>query len=263
MPIGRFARAVRLSVKALRHYDDEGLLVPAHVDSRTGYRYYTRSQARDALMIAMLRSLDLPLDAVRAALAATPESLQALVARESERLEGEVALRRAALRALGRIASAGKLAPYDVSIREEPAHFVAQLTRTTTPERLIADSTAWVFEVMAEVRAAGRELAMPVLCINEAPDAEGRIAVHACAALTRPAPRLRRARAVELPAVTCAVAIHRGSYEELGLAHHSLFAWAQDNGHDPAGGIREIYVNDPNDVPEESLETEVLLPISP
>jgi DNA-binding transcriptional MerR regulator len=68
MPIGRFARAVRLSVKALRHYDDEGLLVPALVDRQTGYRYYARDQARDAVMIAMLRSLDLPLASIREAL---------------------------------------------------------------------------------------------------------------------------------------------------------------------------------------------------
>jgi Predicted transcriptional regulators len=51
MPIGKFARACRLSVKALRHYDEERLLRPAHVDERTGYRYYTREQVRDAVTI--------------------------------------------------------------------------------------------------------------------------------------------------------------------------------------------------------------------
>lgn len=57
MPIGKFARACRLSVKALRHYDEERLLRPAHVDERTGYRYYTREQVRDAVTIGMLRGL--------------------------------------------------------------------------------------------------------------------------------------------------------------------------------------------------------------
>ena len=56
MPIGRFARACRLSVKALRHYDEEQLLRPAHIDERTGYRYYTREQVRDAVTIGMLRT---------------------------------------------------------------------------------------------------------------------------------------------------------------------------------------------------------------
>ena len=46
LSIGRFARLSGLTVKALRHYDAEGLLRPAHVDEWTGYRYYTAEQAR-------------------------------------------------------------------------------------------------------------------------------------------------------------------------------------------------------------------------
>jgi len=156
MPIGRFARAVRLSVKALRHYDEEGLLVPALVDRQTGYRYYARDQARDAVMIAMLRSLDLPLAAIRAALAGSPRDLASVIARETERLTAELEQRRRALRSLERIARAGALAPYAIAVRDEPAHFVARLSGTTTPERLVEDSTAWVWAVMEEVARAGR-----------------------------------------------------------------------------------------------------------
>ena len=54
MPIGRFARSCRLSVKALRHYDELGLLEPALVDPQSGYRYYERAQARQAVMIGIL-----------------------------------------------------------------------------------------------------------------------------------------------------------------------------------------------------------------
>ena len=153
MPIGRFARAVRLSVKALRHYDEEGLLVPALVDRQTGYRYYARDQARDAVMIAMLRSLDLPLASIRAALGGSPRDLEAVLARETERVSRELEQRRRALRSLERIARAGTLAPYAIAVRGEPAHLVARLTGTTTVERLVEDSTAWVFAVMEEVRA--------------------------------------------------------------------------------------------------------------
>lgn len=39
LSIGRFARISGLTVKALRHYDDVGLLRPARVDDATGYRY--------------------------------------------------------------------------------------------------------------------------------------------------------------------------------------------------------------------------------
>ena len=261
MPIGRFSRAVRLSVKALRHYDEEGLLRPALVDSQTGYRYYARSQAREAVMIAMLRSLDVPLATIRGALVSSPEELQRILSAESERLQAELERRRAALRALERCARARTLAPYEIGVRREPAVQIARLTGVTTAERLVEDSTAWVFEAMDEVRRAGRPVLMPVLCVTEAPDDEGRIVVHAGVRIEPPFPSLGRAAPHELQASTCAVTCHHGSYAELGLAHHALFAWAQERGHEPTGGVREIYLDDPAEVSEEDLRTEVLLPI--
>ena len=46
VPIGDFARATHLSVKALRHYHEEGLLAPAEVDPDSGYRRYDLAQIR-------------------------------------------------------------------------------------------------------------------------------------------------------------------------------------------------------------------------
>lgn len=65
LSIGQFAKTVRLSVKALRRYDAEDLLHPARVDEETGYRYYTPEQTRDAVTIAMLRKLDVPIASIR------------------------------------------------------------------------------------------------------------------------------------------------------------------------------------------------------
>jgi DNA-binding transcriptional MerR regulator len=72
MSIGRFARLTGLSVKALRHYDELGLLRPAAVDPETGYRSYSSAQLARAEAIRMLRRLELPLDDV-ATLVATDD----------------------------------------------------------------------------------------------------------------------------------------------------------------------------------------------
>src|SRR2546421_6238433 len=64
MSIGRFADATGLTVKALRHYDEIGLLVPAQVDPDNGYRYYDAAQVEDAVTIRRLRALELPLDEI-------------------------------------------------------------------------------------------------------------------------------------------------------------------------------------------------------
>jgi DNA-binding transcriptional MerR regulator len=58
---GEFSRRSRLSPKALRIYDQIGLLRPVHVDASNGYRTYTAAQLPTARLIAMLRGIDMSL----------------------------------------------------------------------------------------------------------------------------------------------------------------------------------------------------------
>jgi len=61
MTTGAFAARTRLSRKALRLYDELGLLRPESVDPQTGYRSYVPQQVQRARLIGLLRRLDLPL----------------------------------------------------------------------------------------------------------------------------------------------------------------------------------------------------------
>lgn len=61
MPIGEFSERSGLSPKRLRSYAAGGLLVPAAIDSASGYRYYSAGQLREAQLIHELRSAGMPL----------------------------------------------------------------------------------------------------------------------------------------------------------------------------------------------------------
>jgi DNA-binding transcriptional MerR regulator/predicted enzyme related to lactoylglutathione lyase len=65
LSIGVFALVSGLSINALRHYDEVGLLRPAYVDPVTGYRRYRPDQLHQARLICALRRVDLPVEAVR------------------------------------------------------------------------------------------------------------------------------------------------------------------------------------------------------
>lgn len=68
MPIGEFAERSGLSPKRLRSYAAAGVLVPAAVDSGSGYRYYAPGQLRDALVIDALRDAGVPLADIKSLL---------------------------------------------------------------------------------------------------------------------------------------------------------------------------------------------------
>lgn len=65
MTSGEFARASRLSPKALRLYDELGLISPAEVDPASGYRRYAPAQLEQARLVAWLRRLGMPLARIR------------------------------------------------------------------------------------------------------------------------------------------------------------------------------------------------------
>jgi DNA-binding transcriptional MerR regulator len=86
LPIGRFSRLTGLSVKALRHYDELGLLRPAAVDPDTGYRFYASAQMARAEWIRTLRRLELPLDDIAALLSsADPATIKRLLVEHQRR----------------------------------------------------------------------------------------------------------------------------------------------------------------------------------
>src|ERR1700722_19976396 len=91
LTIGEFSRITHLSVKTLRHYHQVGLLAPADVDARTGYRYYTTRQIPTAQVIRRFRSLNMPVEEVKAVLTAPDlEVRNALIANHLNRLEDEL-----------------------------------------------------------------------------------------------------------------------------------------------------------------------------
>src|SRR5262245_27047057 len=91
IPIGRFSQICRLTIKALRYYDDLGLLKPALVDPQSGYRYYGLGQVAVAERIRALREIDMPLEEIAAAQRETdPAAVSARLTVHKERLEHQI-----------------------------------------------------------------------------------------------------------------------------------------------------------------------------
>jgi DNA-binding transcriptional MerR regulator len=90
--IGQLARRTGLTAKALRHYDRVGLLTPAVVDEATGYRFYAPEQVAQARLVQLLRSVDVPLEQVREALAAPEdeERIRDVLAPHRRRLQARL-----------------------------------------------------------------------------------------------------------------------------------------------------------------------------
>jgi DNA-binding transcriptional MerR regulator len=257
LPIGQFARLSRLSVKQLRHYDELGLLVPAHVDRDTGYRYYRRAQARQALSIGLLRSLDVPLPVIREVLAGDTEALAGVRAGQ----EAELAKRRRTLAALERVLTDG-LPATPVRVVIEPARTVVLVSESATgPADIGRATSAAIARLMSASPPAG-----PVQLVGLFPlDLDDAFPVRAALVVDpdRPTEPWRRAGLdVEmLPGGAFACATHVGPYDQISLTAHALLGWCAERGHPPRGPIREVYVSDPATTEPDRLVTHLMIPL--
>ncbi|MFF4809174.1 MerR family transcriptional regulator [Micromonospora chersina] len=93
LTIGAFARTARLTPKALRLYDELGLLPPAAVDPHSGYRYYAPAQLDRARLIAALRRAGMPLAEIQAVCGLPPDAAAEAVDTWWRRVSADTAAR--------------------------------------------------------------------------------------------------------------------------------------------------------------------------
>lgn len=235
------------------------------MDPSSGSRYYPHGQANRAEAIRILRRVDMPLDDIAALLAQNETDLVAKrLGRQRELLAERVAEQERILRFLERLIERKEgVMPYDVTITKVEAQTIAAL-RTHTTLGTIGDTLADGFaRLVHQVGVAGGTMTgAPFVVYHTIIDEQTDGEIEICIPATDVADDGAVRRTV-MPAHTAASTVHRGPYDEVGPAYHTLSGWIQEHGHEIAGPPREIYLNDPREVPPDEVLTEVQWPIEP
>jgi DNA-binding transcriptional MerR regulator len=239
--IGEFARRSRLSPKALRLYDELGVLVPSRVDEASGYRYYDVAQLSEARLVVMLRELQLPLATIKELLACDPADAASRIGAHWRDAEATHDARRDLADHLVNRLSGRRPVMYEVATRQMPERSLLCLKRN------VDEQEAWAFgkEFIAILRDRpapkldGREGAFFSIYWGEvSADSDGPI--EWC----WPVPQEdATALASNYPELTLrSEAAHREAFVTLPagpggitgvqwqLGSEALFAWAEENG---------------------------------
>jgi DNA-binding transcriptional MerR regulator len=132
--IGEFARLSRLSPKALRLYDELGLLPPARVDPGSSYRWYEFGQLDRARLVASLRKIGVPLAQIKVILSQEAEAAAEQVGVFWAGAEADHAARRELARHLVDRLNGKESVVYEVAVRDIPARSLLSLQRHVTGE---------------------------------------------------------------------------------------------------------------------------------
>jgi DNA-binding transcriptional MerR regulator len=240
VPIGQFAAASRLSLKALRLYDDNGLLPPARVDPESGYRYYRLQQLGQATTIRLLRRAGMPLAEIRAFLAA-PSAAQ--LDEYEQTLLGELADRRLVLRYLRRRLKEAPM--FHVAAKQVEAQpYVSRMKKVRVPD-LEPFICRTIEELSHAHESSGPAFALYHGEVNE--QDEGPVEVGIA---TRDGDK-------QLPAGEVAYTTATGEqcrFPEIIGAYDAIAAWVKEAGRELDGPPREVYEVDGGELKEDRIE---------
>jgi DNA-binding transcriptional MerR regulator/effector-binding domain-containing protein len=267
LSIGRFARLTGVTVKALRHYDELGLLRPAHVDEWTGYRWYERSQLREAVAVRRLRTLRVPLDEVAVLIHSDDKSLREALAVHRARLEGELVETRQILTELDALIEGKEQLVTDVTLDlplvDEPAGRFA-----VAAERVrVDDMFTYVPETIIRVREWLDAQHVPCIDpplsiflgagIDEWLDVEVGWPIGDAALEGSDGIVVR-----ELPPARAVEHVHYGPFEGLPDVYRALEPALRERGFEPLGLAREQYIGHPNNTSDPAdYETRIVWPV--
>ncbi len=266
--IGDFSMLSRISVKALRYYDEIGLLKPVQVDQFTGYRYYSADQLPRLNYIIALKNMGLSLEEVSTLITShlTPAQirdifilkkgeLQQRVNEEQRRLEQVEKL-------LKQIEKEGIMPDYQVAIKKVEPQLIASV-RDVLPTygdvgRLYGEifkylGKKWVFKPAGPV----------MLICHDGEYKESDVDVEAAVPIGKNIPGSDRVKVYELPGLEqAACTVYKGAYEGISEGYKALMAWIESNGYQIAGPDRELYFTDPSKVknPADNI-TEIQFPV--
>ena len=259
--IGEFSKLSMLTIKALRFYEKEGLLIPACVDERSGYRFYEASQLETAATIKALRQLDFSVEEIKAHLSGVP--LQDALRAKRLELQQRCTDISARISIINYLMEESEM-KYQAVIKDIDECIVYSEERTL--ERY-SDVPMLVLESAQECLRLnpGIECTKPDYGFCEYLDGEHKesnMRVRYSQAVTKMGIGNERISFRVLPATKAICIYHKGAYDWLGEAYAYIYRYAAENGYQVAGFHRECYINGIwNKENVEDWLTEIQLPV--
>jgi DNA-binding transcriptional MerR regulator len=269
--IGDFSKLSQVTVKALRLYDERGLLRPARVDRASGYRFYTAGQLSQLQRIVALKDLGFSLQEIAGLLEDGPsvEEIRGMLRLKRAELERDLAAGRERLARvetrLAELEREGVMPDYEVIIKSAPALRIASV-RDVVPT--YADVGRLYEELCGQLMPRRVPLAGPFLTIDHSGEYRERdVDLEAAAPLAGPLPdslsgaRVRERQLAAEPTLACTV--HQGPFEELHRAYGAMMRWIETNGYRITGPGREVFLKAPGPgVAPAEYVTEIQLPVA-
>ncbi len=272
IPIGRFSLITHLSQKALRLYDTIGLLKPAEKDIVTGYRYYTISQIEKAIKIKTLTWMGFSLDEIKLLLNADKKETEKIFQKKLSDIQKEIErLKKIESILLDKPVLEDVFdAVFNISISKPVIKKVPKLRVLSKREKGTYENTIGklIGELMNCINHPDNQrnlvkITGPImmLCYDEEykeNNADIEVAIPISGRITVEDPFME---VKTLPECEVVSVVYKGPYGNIGVTYSKIYSYAAENNLKLIAPDRSLYLNNPNEVKEDDLMTEIQYPV--
>jgi len=244
--IGDFSKMSKTTIKALRYYDEIGLLKPEYVDDYTGYRFYSTNQLVKLHYIQALRQISLSIDEIK--LIISGHNPKKILEKRKRELKEEIARGTEQLSRIEFILLEKEeeyIMNYQATIKELPECIVYS-KRMTVPNydayfELIPAIGKVVTERYPDLKCTVPEYCFIIYLDNEYKEKD--INVEFCEAVDKMKEDFGDIKFKKIEAVTAVSVMHKGGYTGLSEAYAYVFKWIDENGYIVIESPRENYID--------------------
>ena len=259
--IGEFSELTKTTIKTLRYYEKEGLLIPAHVDNQTGYRFYETSQLPELARIISLRQMGISINNIKRIL--NGSNLEQILKQRKQELETEISISNSQLLQINNLLE-GKNMEKEVILKELPSHIVYYKEGVI---KNFEEIVKFILQSAEECKSANPNIKCiePDYCYISYLDGEYKetdIKIRYAQAVTEMGIPTETIKFEKLNPIKAACIYHKGSYSNLRESYSFLIKWVEENGYEIAEPIRERYIDGMwNKESEDEWLTEIQIPI--
>ena len=265
--ISAFSRLGQVSIKALRLYDQRGLLKPAQVDADTGYRYYQIEQLSRLHRILALKAMGLSLEQIGQLLNddLSVSQIQAMLRLKQAELQQQLIEAQHRLNTvdahLKYLQKEQTMPNYEVILKPvESVQHVASIRDTIPAYNTVGQLFGEIMAYLGQNRAEPQGFCGAIW--HHAEYQESNVDAEAMIAVPQTLQGNQRIQVRNLPALDLvASVIHRGSYRTLNQAYGAIVKWIEENGYQIVDYNREVYLQGGAEQDNPDYVTEIQFPV--
>lgn len=259
--IGDFSGLSKTTVKTLRYYEKEGLLLPTYIDKFTGYRYYETSQLLDLARIIAYRQVGISIENIKKIISGSTKN-NVLTSRKKN-IENEIVLLHDQLSKINYLLEENNM-KYEVVFKELPDDIVYYMEG-------VIDNFGKITEFILDSGDKCRNLnptlkcKEPEYCYVSYLDGEYKeknIKIRYSQAVVEKGVESDEIKFEQLKPIQAACIYYKGAYSDMREAYGFILKWIEDNNYEITEPIRERYIDGVwNKEKEEDYLTEIQVPV--